>query len=233
MSATNRQPSEDTTASPRQTNDVSGDVPAEAQTASAAGPSEDTISVVPEAGMAGGAGQPAAEPLPTPEEIQELRKKAAERDTLFSDYQRARADYLNLQRRTQRDRSEWQAQAVKNLVSALLPVMDQLEMAVSWAGNSTEPGTLAQGVSLVRDSFLAALKKCRIEPICAQNQPFDPKLHEAVTQEENPGLPDMTVVQELRRGYALDGKVLRPAQVKVSRNYEDMASAQEAQKAEV
>jgi len=232
MPATNRETREETSGSPGQAQDRSGAEP------TAAGPDAGAASLVPEASKAGGpaqgAGEPAAaEPPPTPEETRELRKKAAERDTLFSDFQRARADYLNLQRRTQRDRAEWQAQAVKTLVSELLPVIDQLEMAVDCAGNSTDPAALAQGVSLVRDSFFAALKKCRIEPIAAQNQPFDPKLHEAIMQEGNPSLPDMTVVQEIRKGYTLDGKVLRPAQVKVSRNHEEAASAQGAQEAGV
>jgi len=172
--------------------------------------------------------------LPTdPDAIQELLSKAAERDAIFSDYQRARADYINLQRRTERDRAEWRIRAIQDLATELLPAIDQLEMAISSADSAKDVATMVEGLAMVKDAFLAALKKFRIEPIQAESQPFDPNLHEAMIQEENPDLPDLTVSQELRKGYILEERVLRAAQVKVSRNpNQEEPTEQEASDAE-
>jgi len=157
--------------------------------------------------------------LPTdPEAVRKLLSKAAERDAIFNDYQRARADYVNLQRRTERNRAEWRTRAIQDLATELLPAIDQLEMAIGSASSAKDLGTVVEGLAMVKDAFLAALKKFRVEPIRAENQPFDPNLHEAMVQEENPELPDLTVSQELRKGYIFDEWVLRAAQVKVSRN---------------
>ena len=158
------------------------------------------------------------EQIPSPEEIKELRRMAAERDGFLNDLQRARADYLNLQRRVERDRADWRRQAIVGFTAELLAVLDQLDMAISATENHTNIESLLQGISLVRDSFLGALLKQKIEPIPAENQPFDPNLHEALMQEENSEVPDLTIIQELRKGYTIDGKVIRPAQVKVARN---------------
>ena len=168
--------------------------------------------------------QPEPEPeeeIPTPEELRELRKRAEERDSLLGDCQRARADYANLQRRTERDRAGWKAQAVQDLVAELLPVIDQLDLGIASGENCKDVQSMVDGVTMVRSSFLSVLQNFRVEPILAEGQPFDPELHEAVLQEEDPGVPDLTILAEFRKGYALDGKVLRPSQVKVSRNNQE------------
>ncbi|MBI2191586.1 MAG: nucleotide exchange factor GrpE [Planctomycetes bacterium] len=151
-------------------------------------------------------------------ELQELRQKAAERDGLLNDLQRARADYINLQRRTSRDRVTWSSQAIQKFALDLLLPLDQLELALASAETSQDFKVLSEGIGLVRDSLLAVLRQHKLEPIQTLQERFNPALHEAVLQEDRLDLPDMTVLSELRRGYTLEGKVLRPAQVKVSRN---------------
>lgn len=169
------------------------------------------------AAPAASSSEPATEALPSPKELEDLRNKAAERDDFLSDLQRARADYINLQRRTARDRETWSSQAIQKFATDLLPILDQLDMAIASANSSQDFKTLLEGILLTRDSCLALLRQHKLEVIQTQ-QRFDPALHEAVIQEERPGLPDLAILEELRRGYTLNGKVLRPAQVKVSKN---------------
>ena len=125
---------------------------------------------------------------------------------------RALADYQNLLRRAREERAEVGRVAVADAVSGFLPVIDDLERAVDSAPEDVRDHPWAEGVRLVLQSFRRALEQRGVEEIHALHQPFDPNKHEAVGQA--PG-PENEVVHLVRRGYAVQDRVIRPAMVMV------------------
>jgi molecular chaperone GrpE len=99
----------------------------------------------------------------------------------------------------------------------MLPVVDNLERAVEHAEKSGEPGAVVDGVRLVLRQFLTSFERVDVTPVDAANQPFDPNLHEAISQQETDEFPPGTVVQVLQRGYRLGDRLLRPALVVVAK----------------
>lgn len=106
-------------------------------------------------------------------------------------------------------------EAAIRVLGEVLPVLDDLERAIGHATSSGEGGSLVEGIQLVQRQFLAALGRLDVLPIEAEGQLFDPALHEALSRQES-DLPSGTVVQVLRRGYKLAGRLLRPAGVVVA-----------------
>lgn len=125
---------------------------------------------------------------------------------------RALADYQNLLRRAREERAEIGRIAVADAVSGLLPVLDDLERAVESAPAEVRDHAFTEGVRLVLQGFRRALEQRGVEEIHALHQPFDPNKHEAVGQA--PG-PENQVVHLVRRGYAVNDRVIRPAMVMV------------------
>lgn len=125
---------------------------------------------------------------------------------------RALADYQNLLRRAREERAEVGRVAVADAVSGFLPVIDDLERAVESAPEDVRDHPWAEGVRLVLQGFRRALEQRGVEEIHALHQPFDPNKHEAVGQA--PG-PENEVVHLVRRGYAVQDRVIRPAMVMV------------------
>jgi len=149
-------------------------------------------------------------------ELDNLRKQAAERDQYLDLAQRQRAEFENYQKRAQRDRDQERKYAFTPLALDLLPVLDNLERALAAAQQAGEAGPLAQGVALVQTQFIEALKRHGITRIEAQDQLFDPNVHQAVMQQPAPALPPNQVVQVLEQGFMNQDRVLRPAKVIVS-----------------
>lgn len=159
--------------------------------------------------------KPAAETL-TPELMDDLKKKAAERDQYLDLAQRTRAEFENFQKRNRNDREQERKYAYYPLVRDLLPVFDNLERALTASQQAGESGALAQGVAMVQSQFLDLLKRNGIIRIEAQDKPFDPNEHEAVIQKPSPDHEPNTVLQVLESGFKLHDRVLRPAKVIVS-----------------
>jgi molecular chaperone GrpE len=159
------------------------------------------------------------EPLaaPTAEEVAQLRARAAERDQYLDLLQRTRAEFENYQKRSQKDRELERRYMYGTLLFDLLPVLDNLERAVSAARQAGEKGPLADGVAMIQSQFLEFLKRYGVTPIDALDKSFDPNLHQAVMQQEAVGKPTNTVVQVLEQGYLNNDRVLRPAKVVVSK----------------
>ncbi|MDA0836552.1 MAG: nucleotide exchange factor GrpE [Planctomycetota bacterium] len=153
----------------------------------------------------------------TPEELMELRQKAAERDDYLNEFQRARADYQNLHRRTQRDRATFRQQGIEDICQEMFLALDQLDLAIQSAESSKEVDALVQGITMVRTTFQSVLQRFNIENILTQDQQFDPNLHEAVSTVNSPDLPDLTILAEVRKGYRMGDRILRPSQVMVSK----------------
>ena len=127
---------------------------------------------------------------------------------------RAKADFVNYQKRMRRELEDARKYAITDFARQLLEVVDNLERALS-STTESEVG-LREGVELTREQLLGALKKNDVIAMDAEGQPFDPNRHEAVLQEERDDLPAGTVTAELVRGYEIADRVLRPAMVRIS-----------------
>jgi molecular chaperone GrpE len=130
---------------------------------------------------------------------------------------RLQADFENFRRRALREKTEAHSYGHQNLVKDLLSAVDNLDRAIEHARQSAELEGLLQGVELVRRELLTALAKHGVTPVDALGKPFDPALHEALSQVEDGSVAPNTVVQELQKGYQLRDRLLRPTRVVVSR----------------
>ena len=149
---------------------------------------------------------PPPPPLPSPAE--------AEAAALKDKYLRLLAEFDNFRKRQTRERDEFARRANEALLQELLPVLDHLELAYASAPDRHEP--LAKGVGHVIDQFLATLARFDLQPFHAAGEPFDPNRHEALSAMPSAEVPAHHVAQQVRRGYSLGGRLLRPAQVIVS-----------------
>jgi molecular chaperone GrpE len=155
------------------------------------------------------------------DDLEALRSRAQgleqERDEFRGLLQRTRADFENYQKRMQRDLAQEQRFWHGALALDVLPILDNFERAVAAAKQSGETGPLVQGVAMIQTQILDALRRHGITPIEAQNQPFDPALHQAVMQQPFAEVPINTVLQVLEQGFMIHDRVLRPARVIVSK----------------
>lgn len=157
---------------------------------------------------------PLAEPAAQEDPLAAL---TAERDELKDRLLRLAAETENFKKRTERDKSEFLRRANESMAKDLLPVLDNLERALAAADEQTRQGALAQGLAMTSQEFLKVLERHGLEPVQALGQPFNPELHEAMMQQEDPGQDENTVLMELQKGYLFQGRLLRPAMVVVSK----------------
>ena len=154
------------------------------------------------------------------EDLEALRERIAgleqERDDFRNLLQRTRADFENYQKRSQRDSAQERRDAHGALALDILPILDNFERAVAAAKQAGESGPLVQGVSLIQNQVMDALKRNGITRIEAEGQPFNPNLHQAVMQQPAAEQPPNTVLKVLEQGFMLHDRVLRPASVVVS-----------------
>ena len=182
---------------------------------------------VPEDGAAGSAEPPpeaeAASEAETPQEpaaeaAEEEKSAAAEEPPAEPDwkdrYARTLADFDNYRKRMARDREELAQFAAKDILKDLLPTVDNLALALEKAENKEDP--FVQGVKLAYDGFLKALADHGATPLDSVGEPFDTNYHEALAQLPSPDVAEGVVMNEVKRGWLLHGKLLRAAQVVVS-----------------
>lgn len=136
-----------------------------------------------------------------------------------ADILRLHADMQNVRRRAEQDVEKAHKYGQEKLVSDLLPVLDNLERALQAVdGDEHEKlGALRQGVELTLKSFLDCLKKFNVEIIDPNGEPFNPQYHQAMGMQESTTAEPDTVIAVMQKGYSLNGRVLRPAMVMVSR----------------
>ena len=131
---------------------------------------------------------------------------------------RAQADAQNVKRRAEQDVEKARKFALERFCGELLPVVDSLERALEATVSDDEIiKPIAEGVELTLKSFLDALKKFNIEPLDPEGEPFDPQLHQAMTLVENNEVEPNTVIAVMQKGYTLNGRLVRPAMVIVSK----------------
>jgi len=161
---------------------------------------------------------PAEAPL-TPQQIEELKEKAAKADEHWDRLLRTTADLENFKKRAARERQEAIKFANASLLEKLIPALDNFDMALAAANNAENDSmeSLKTGIAMIYNQLKAALADTGLEEIDATNQPFDPNLHEAVSHQESADVPEGQVLQQLRKGYKLRERLIRPASVVVAR----------------
>ena len=131
---------------------------------------------------------------------------------------RAQADAQNVKRRAEQDVEKARKFALEQFTRELLPVVDNLERALEAASGEDEVvKPIAEGVELTLKSFLDALSKFNIERVDPQGEPFDPNLHQAMSMIENDEVEPNSVIAVMQKGYTLNGRLVRPAMVMVSK----------------
>jgi molecular chaperone GrpE len=145
----------------------------------------------------------AEESVATSEEVQQWKNR----------YLRTLADFENFRKRTEREKAEYFRYALAGLMKDLLPVLDNFDRSLEHA---EEGDDFHKGVLLIYKQLFDALTRVGLKPIDQANVRFDPNVHEAVIREEDPSVPNHTVVAILQRGYFLHDRLLRPAMVKVA-----------------
>jgi len=149
--------------------------------------------------------------------VAELVVARAEAEGYLDDLRRLQAEFDNYRKRTMREQTARMASASQALVARLLPVLDNFELAVSHAEQSRDFDRMLKGVEMVFGELREMLSSEGLVSIEAEGKPFDPERHEAVVAVEQDGAEPGTVVDVIRKGYELNGRVLRPAMVKVAR----------------
>lgn len=128
---------------------------------------------------------------------------------------RTAAEFDNFKKRSQREKSEVYSTAVCDTTEKLLPVLDNLERAISVSAEDADANSMLEGVKMIQKQFLDALAAIGVLPMDAAGKPFDPEQHNAVMTEES-DQEENTVLEELMKGYVYQDKVVRHAMVKVS-----------------
>jgi molecular chaperone GrpE len=156
----------------------------------------------------------------SPKQLAELQARAAKADEHWDRLLRTAADLENFKKRAARERIESAQSAAATLVQKLLPVLDHFEMAQSAAQNAQAPqsaiAALQDGITMIQQQLKSILAETGLEEVEANGKPFDPTLHEAVMQMETADTPEGQVVQQIRKGYKLRDRLLRPAAVVVA-----------------
>jgi len=153
-----------------------------------------------------------------PAQDEALAAKAQEVERLQDRLIRLQAEFENYKKRMAREKAEFLKFATEGLLLDFLPVLDNLERAIASARAETaNHEAVVEGIDMIARLYRATLEKAGVKPMEAVGQPFDPSLHQAVAQVESPGGQDNVVVEEIQKGYLLEGRVLRAAMVKVSR----------------
>ena len=170
---------------------------------------------------------PAAAPAPETSGagIEELKKQTALATEHWNSFLRTTADFDNFKKRVARERQDLLKYGADALMQKLIPVLDNFEAALAAAGNAEGDAakSLQTGVAMIHQQLRTALADSGLKEIEAAGRPFDPNFHEAVAQEASESLPEGQVVRQLRRGYQLHDRLLRPATVIVAKKPEPAA----------
>jgi molecular chaperone GrpE len=160
-----------------------------------------------------------AEPAPSPPQIEELRAQAAKAAENWDRLLRCTAEFDNYKKRAARERHDAIRYANEALMQKLLPVLDNFDAAIAAVQSSgaDSSGSLLTGVTMIQQQLRTVLSEAGLEEVEAHGKPFDPNLHEAVSQSESTEHPEGHVMQQLRKGYRLRDRLLRPATVVVAR----------------
>jgi molecular chaperone GrpE len=155
----------------------------------------------------------------TPEQLEELKALAEKANDNWERLVRTSADFDNFKKRAAREKQDAIRYANEGLLEKLVPVLDNFDAALSAAQTSSADGaqSLQTGVAMIFQQLKKVLTESGLEEVDATGQAFDPNLHEAVSQQESKDVPEGNVLQQLRKGYKLRDRLLRPATVVVAK----------------
>jgi molecular chaperone GrpE len=145
----------------------------------------------------------------------ELELVRAERDQLLDRLARLQAEFDNARKRAEREKIENREFATGNAVEQFLPVLDNFELALKAKGSADQ---LRSGVELIVKQMEDVLGKMQVSAVATVGEPFDPRVHEALGAVDRDDIPDQHVAEEIRRGYKLRERLIRPALVRVAHN---------------
>ncbi|EOA9175836.1 nucleotide exchange factor GrpE [Staphylococcus aureus] len=150
---------------------------------------------------------------PKDQKINELQQLADENE---EKYLRLYAEFENYKRRIQKENEINKIYQAQRVLTDILPAIDNIERALQIEGDDETFKSLQKGVQMVHESLINALKDNGLEVIKTEGEAFDPNIHQAVVQDDNPDFESGEITQELQKGYKLKDRVLRPSMVKVN-----------------
>ena len=155
----------------------------------------------------------------TQEQLDDLVIRAGKADEHWERLLRITADFENFKKRAAREKQEATRYANESLLQKLIPVIDNFDMALAASGNATDASaqSLRTGITMIHGLLKSTLAEAGLEEIDATGQKFDPNLHEAVSEQESAETPEGHVMQQLRKGYRLRERLIRPATVVVAK----------------
>jgi molecular chaperone GrpE len=158
------------------------------------------------------------EPL-TAEQLEDLKARAARADENWERLLRTTADFENFKKRAAREREEAVKFANESLIKKLVTALDNFGMALAAAGQQPVEASqsLQSGVAMIHQQLRNVLQEAGLEEVDAAGKMFDPNWHEAVSQQDSADVPEGRVLQQLRKGYKLRDRLVRPATVVVAR----------------
>ena len=165
---------------------------------------------------ASGEASATAQPPEQPDASAETAELKQQRDEYYDRLLRKTAEFDNYRKRTERERLQLSEAAAADLLTELLPLVDDLERALK-ADPDSGGESIRKGVELIHKQLLDLLRKRGVKPIEALGADFDPHFHNAVAHDPADGRRDGEVIEEFRRGYMLGDRLLRPAMVKVAK----------------
>ena len=148
----------------------------------------------------------------------ELEQAQSQATEYLDGWQRARAEFANYKKRVEAERDDIRCRSNEALLLKLLPILDDFERAFQTVPPELAEVVWVDGVRMIMQKLQTLLESEKVVAIQAKGQPFNPQWHEAIMQEETTDYPDGTVVEEMRRGYQLADRVLRPSMVRVASN---------------
>ena len=146
----------------------------------------------------------------------ELAKKEEERNALKDRYMRTLAEYENYRKRTEKEKADIYTYAVKDVMTKMLPILDNLERGLAVIPDESKADPVAEGMDKICKQFQKTLQDIGVKPIEAEGKEFDPNLHNAVMHVEDEEAGENIVVQELQKGYTYHDSVVRHSMVKVA-----------------
>ncbi|MBQ6586202.1 MAG: nucleotide exchange factor GrpE [Coriobacteriales bacterium] len=190
---------------------------ADASSSSAAADAEDILEAAAQIVDDAAADEAAAQSAARIEELETSLAAAKQEAADAKDrHVRLQAEWDNYRKRTTNEREAERLRATERLVKELLPVIDDMERAITYTDADAPASSVLAGITAIRDKMLGVLAKEKVSPVDPTGQPFDALIHQAVGRVEDDSVPDETVMQVYQKGYDMAGRCIRPAMVTVS-----------------
>ena len=151
-------------------------------------------------------------------EYEELKTRSRDHDTVHDKYVRAHAEFENIRKRLEKDKADFVKYANEGFVLDLLPIIDNLEIAEKHIKEAKDFKGVQNGVDMIQSQIQGFVKDIGLERIKTAGEKFDPHLHEPIETVEAPDKEDGVIVDELKPGYKFNGRLLRPASVRIVKN---------------